>query len=126
MQLFAARLTEPMDAKSISNRIKPIGEVNAVDASGAQVADKVEAVVELAADAGEKRYKTSCALCHDQGVAGAPKFRNKSEWAARLPKGVDGLLASAIKGIGGMPPKGTCMQCSDKELRMAIEYMLPQ
>ena len=47
------------------------------------------------------------------------------DWKERLPMGIDGLLVSAIKGKGGMPPKGTCRSCSDEELRLSIEYMLP-
>lgn len=115
-----------MDAKSIAGRIQPVGQVNIVDASGAEVSVAQETPQALGADAGAKRYKTSCALCHDQGVAGAPKYRNTADWSARLTKGLDGLTASAIKGIGGMPPKGTCMQCSDAEIRATIEYMVPQ
>lgn len=124
INLYAARLTEPMDQKSISARIQPIGSVNVVDASGAAVV-AVE-TEELGPDAGERRYKLSCATCHDSGLANAPKFRNKADWAPRIGVGVDALLASAIKGKGGMPPKGTCMKCSDQELRLSIEYMLPQ
>jgi cytochrome c5 len=29
-----------------------------------------------------------------------------------------------IAGKGGMPPKGTCMDCSDNELKSAIQYMI--
>ncbi|MFI4938604.1 MAG: c-type cytochrome [Candidatus Berkiellales bacterium] len=36
------------------------------------------------------------------------------------------MLDIAKKGKGAMPPKGTCMQCSDEELRKTIEYMIPQ
>lgn len=123
---WAAKITEPMDPKSIAGRIQPVGTVNVVDASGAQVVQTQEEPQALGPDAGMKRYKTSCALCHDQGVAGAPKFRDKADWSSRIALGVDGLTKSAIKGKGGMPPRGTCMQCSDEEIRLTVEYMLPQ
>ena len=37
--------------------------------------------------------------------------------------GLDGILAKAISGINAMPPKGTCADCSDDELREAIKKM---
>jgi cytochrome c5 len=40
--------------------------------------------------------------------------------------GIDALVASAKKGKNAMPPMGTCMDCSDAELKAAIEFMLPK
>jgi len=37
--------------------------------------------------------------------------------------GLDGLLAKAITGLNAMPPKGTCGECSDAELKAAIQKM---
>lgn len=37
--------------------------------------------------------------------------------------GLDGILAKAITGINAMPPKGTCADCSDEELKGAIKKM---
>ena len=37
--------------------------------------------------------------------------------------GLDGILAKAITGINAMPPKGTCADCSDDELKGAIKEM---
>ncbi len=73
---------------------------------------------------GEEVYKTKCAVCHVAGVAGAPKFGDAAAWAPRAEKGADALLATAKSGINAMPPKGTCMDCSDAELAAAIDYML--
>ena len=33
---------------------------------------------------GESVYTASCAGCHSIGVAGAPKFDNKADWATLL------------------------------------------
>jgi len=33
------------------------------------------------------------------------------------------MLITAIKGEKAMPPKGTCMTCSNDELKAAIEFM---
>lgn len=72
---------------------------------------------------GEQVFKTSCIGCHLAGVAGAPKKGDAPAWQGRYGGDLDQLLASAIKGKGAMPPKGTCVRCTDTELRAAIEFM---
>jgi cytochrome c5 len=71
-------------------------------------------------------YNASCLACHSTGVAGAPKVGDQASWAPRAAKGLDSLLATAVSGLNAMPPKGTCADCSDEELKAAIEYMLSQ
>jgi cytochrome c5 len=73
---------------------------------------------------GAKVYAMGCNACHATGVAGAPKFGDKTAWAVRSKPGVDALLASVVKGKGAMPPKGAVASASDAELRAAVEYML--
>jgi cytochrome c5 len=116
-------ITDSMTPEAIFSRIKPVG---IVEAEGGMVAAAPSAATELSATAGEDRYKSTCAVCHETGVGGAPKFRNEADWKVRMEAGIDGMLAIAIKGKGAMPPKGTCMQCSDQELKLAIEHMIPQ
>ncbi len=72
--------------------------------------------------AGKKVYESVCMACHDSGAAGAPKFGDKTAWAPRLSKGLDGLLASATKGLNAMPPKGG-FSGSDAEFKAAVEYL---
>lgn len=115
-------VSESMAPDAILSRIKPVGTV---EAEGV-VAKQESAQVELSATAGEDRYKSTCAVCHETGVGGAPKFRNAGDWGPRMAAGIDEMLKIAIQGKGAMPPKGTCMQCSDEELKMAIEYMIPK
>ncbi len=74
-------------------------------------------------DKAKKIYDTKCIACHAAGVAGAPKLDDKAAWAPRLAGGIDALVASAKKGKNAMPPMGTCMECSDEEMRAVIEYM---
>lgn len=68
-------------------------------------------------------YTQMCAACHGSGIAGAPKVGDKAAWAARLPLGVDGLTASAIKGKNAMPPRGGS-QGSDADIKAAVTYMV--
>ena len=75
---------------------------------------------------GQKIYQKSCQACHATGAAGAPKLGDKDAWAPRIAKGNDALLSSVKNGLKAMPPKGTCMSCSEDELRAAMEYMVGQ
>jgi len=81
----------------------------------------------LAGDAsmsGEEIYKTKCQVCHAAGVAGAPKFGDKAAWAPRIAQGMDTLVQHSITGLNAMPPKGTCMDCTDEQMKAAVEYMV--
>ena len=82
------------------------------------------ATLALAAErSGKEIYTAHCAMCHESGVAGAPKAGDKAAWKEHMAKGMDHMLKMAIKGEGAMPPKGMCNDCTDKELKGAIEYM---
>ena len=72
---------------------------------------------------GEQVY-SKCQSCHDSGIMDAPKFGSLEDWTPRIESGIDNLLIVVIAGKGGMPPKGTCMDCSDDELKSAIQYMI--
>jgi len=106
--------------EGIVDRIKAVGtvclagdacaEASAVAAAGPQSAEDV--------------YNGSCAACHASGAAGAPLFRSAGDWADRLAAGRDVLYANAINGVGAMPAKGLCMNCSDDELIDAVNYMI--
>lgn len=77
-----------------------------------------------AARSGEALYNSFCIACHMNGVAGAPKLGNKADWQPRIEKGIDTLLKDATSGFKAMPPKGLCSNCSQDELRDAIQYMI--
>lgn len=68
----------------------------------------------------------TCNVCHIAGVAGAPKPDDKEAWASRVEKGPDELLASVKNGLNAMPPMGTCMDCSEDDLKALIELMTAQ
>lgn len=101
-------------------RIKPVGEVCMAGEACAA------AVVEVAAGprSGKDLYDTKCMACHASGVAGAPKLGDSVAWGDRInAKGLDGLFDSAWNGINAMPPKGTCNDCTEDEIKSAIKYM---
>ena len=94
----------------------------------APVVTRVNAPVESASAPGQDTYEQSCALCHDNGVGGAPVAGNAGDWAARIAAGTDTLYAHAIEGFQGsagvMPAKGGFIQLSDDAVRLAVDYMV--
>jgi cytochrome c5 len=73
---------------------------------------------------GGKEIYTKCQGCHNVGIGGAPKYGDKIAWESRIKRGMDDVLSVAKAGKGMMPPKGTCMDCSDTELKLVIQYMM--
>jgi cytochrome c5 len=131
----------------VLENIKPVGQVNIAGETGTQeetagepvaaageagmqeetAAEPVAAAGEEAAAgprSGEQVYQANCIACHGTGAAGAPKMGDAAAWAPRIAKGIDALLVSATNGLNAMPAKGLCMDCSEDELKGAIEYMI--
>lgn len=73
---------------------------------------------------GKALYQNYCAGCHANGGGGAPVYGDAASWTPVLKKGMDTVYNNAIKGIDGMPPKGTCLSCSDQDIKQAVDYML--
>jgi cytochrome c5 len=108
----------------IAKRLEPVGQVC--------VQGKECPGMEVTASAGGSAAKTPddiiakhCNACHGSGLLGAPKIGDTAAWKDRADHqgGLDGILAKAITGINAMPPKGTCADCSDDELKGAIKKM---
>ena len=107
---------------TIEDRLKPVGELcMAGDECAAAV---VEVASAGGARSGEDVYGTKCATCHATGAAGAPKLGDVAGWAARITKGNDTLYTNAISGFNGMPAKGLCFDCSDDEIKAAVDHMV--
>lgn len=69
-------------------------------------------------------YAQTCAQCHANGLAGAPKVGDKAAWNQRLALGRDSMLVTVLKGKGAMPAKGGNASLSDAEARAAMDYLL--
>ena len=85
---------------------------------------QVAAATGKPARSGASIYSVSCASCHSYGMRGAPKLTDKAAWAPRLAQPPGTLTAHVIKGLGWMPPRGTCSTCSDEEIQAAVDYMV--
>jgi len=101
---------------TMADALKPIGNV--------AIAKPVE--VAGAPRSGDAIVEKNCKVCHAIGLANAPKLdaSAKADWEARLAGGYDAVLASAIKGKGGMPARGGDPTLTDDEISAAIKQML--
>ena len=72
----------------------------------------------------EKMYDASCKLCHATDTMGAPAVGDANTWESVMQKGMDTVLVNAIKGTGGMPPKGGNMDLSDADIKEIVEFMI--
>ncbi len=68
-------------------------------------------------------WSHSCALCHVDGNAGAPRTGSAEEWGPRLAKGEAILLQHTIEGFNQMPPLGYCMACEQADFVAMIDFM---
>lgn len=76
-------------------------------------------------------YERACAVCHDPGIAGAPKLGDKAIWAPRIVRGIVVLEQHAIDGYHGpdgrfMPAKGGNPALSDAQVRVTVQWMVGQ
>ncbi len=80
-------------------------------------------------DAGRKIFIEFCSACHGKIPTidlPAPRIGDKRIWQAYKKIGLPELLKMTINGKGAMPARGGCFECSDDQLREAINYILTQ
>jgi cytochrome c5 len=102
-----------MSPEEVAKRIRPVADVS-VGASGPGA---------KTLKTGEQIYQTVCKACHSTGVAKAPKFGDRRDWARRIREGQKALVQVALKGQGAMPPRGGASDLSDLEVERAVVYM---
>ena len=126
----AAPTTQPAAAAVPPAATPAAATSSALPIAGAVAAIATGAAVKVAmADtpsalaAAPKLYAAVCQACHVAGLAGSPKFGDKTAWAPRLSQGIAGLTASVVKGKGAMPPKGGSA-ASEAEIKEAVIYMV--
>ena len=97
---------------------------------------------------GKEIFDNYCTTCHSTSMASmfnAPAVHDLNAWSLRKEDAfkraveknasikdnekkeeniINELLNTAINGTAkGMPPKGTCFECTDDELKAAIKFM---
>jgi len=65
-------------------------------------------------------YEANCVACH-----GGFLSPGAAEWAGYTGKGMDAVVANAIKGTaGGMPPKGGNADLTDEQIKQIVHFMV--
>ena len=113
--MFAASASTDMKRDDIEARLKPFGNVMIAGAAAEQASGP---------RSGAEVYQQACFACHTTGALNSPKIGDADAWAPRIAQGFDVMLNHAIQGFNAMPPKGTCGDCSDEEIKVAIEHMI--
>ncbi len=90
------------------------------------VASLIAAGTAAAQAKGDETYKKTCGVCHDQGIAGAPKLGDKAKWAPLIKQGKEALYTISIKGKPGtgMVAKGGNASLSDADVKAAVDFMV--
>lgn len=76
---------------------------------------------------GQQIVQHYCSVCHAENPMvelGAPRIGVKSDWELRLKQGMQKIFENTSQGLNAMPARGGCFECSDEQLRKAIEAML--
>lgn len=71
----------------------------------------------------QRIYDQTCKSCHGIPGTGAPQTGDAAAWAPRVAQGMDTLLNHTLGGLRGMPPLGSCGDCSEEEFTALIRYM---
>ncbi|TXT41582.1 MAG: cytochrome c5 [Comamonadaceae bacterium] len=94
--------------------------------SSGKAADPSKPYASPVSNTGEQLVQAHCTNCHTEGLAGAPRINQFSDWKPRLEKGMDGLVNSTITGHKAMPARTGMASLSDTDLRNAVTYMVIQ
>ena len=112
---------------AVAERIKPVGQLMIAGGASEKVMNTLVPPANAAAS-GEQTFKSTCAVCHVAGVAGAPKFGDKAAWKDRIAQAKDTLYEHALKGfqgkVGFMPAKGGNAALPDADVKAAVDYMV--
>lgn len=123
---------EPAKAETQADAAKPkqaaeqtanATEQKTTDATDA--AAKTEMVKPASLAVGQKRYETTCKMCHDAGLLDAPKLSDKAGWAKRAEQGVETLYKHSAQGYNKMPAQ-VIGDVTEAEVYAAVDYMLSQ
>lgn len=77
--------------------------------------------------AGKKIFKQFCTSCHGNPPIidiKAPRIGDKKAWKIRQQMGMQTLMQITTTGVGAMPARGGCFECSDEQLEETIKYMI--
>ncbi|MEO2176444.1 MAG: c-type cytochrome [bacterium] len=85
--------------------------------------DKSSEIAAMPDETSMQKWAKSCALCHVDGVGGAPRTGVADDWTPRLAQGKQLLMEHTIEGFNNMPPLGYCMSCETDDFSTMIDFM---
>jgi len=68
-------------------------------------------------------YGRSCKACHVVLEPTAPLSGDTAAWDARFAQGIDTLVVHARDGFKAMPPRGSCLDCTEEDLKQLTLFM---
>ncbi len=110
--------------EAVQARIEPVAKVAIGTPPAAPAAVAAPAAASHVAMSGEAVVAQVCGVCHQAGLAGAPKIGDKAAWAPRIGQGVEKLYANAINGKNAMPARGGNASLTDAEVKAAVDRLV--
>lgn len=127
-------LTDPRLQQSVEERVASparvavAGQDNSALTIAPVTAAPAVAAAQVKLENGTDVYQNVCKVCHQAGVAGAPKAGDKAAWGPRIAQGKATLYEHAVKGFSGktgvMPPKGGRTDLSDDLIHQAVDHLI--
>lgn len=75
---------------------------------------------------GKVVYENNCAICHKSEFKNAPKVGDIAAFKPIIAQGFEETFLKTLNGYGNHPPRGACGDCTDAELKAAVQYMMQQ
>ncbi len=77
---------------------------------------------------GEKIFEETCASCHTGGfkgwMTGAPEIGDYDDWEIYFKDGLTEITKHIYNGTDRHEAKGDCDECSEEQIKAAIEYII--
>ncbi|MCP5061267.1 MAG: cytochrome c5 family protein [Ignavibacteriae bacterium] len=77
---------------------------------------------------GKDVFDKTCESCHTGGfkgwMTGAPEIGDWDDWESYFEKDLSEMTKNVIEGTEGHEVKGDCSECTDEQIKVAIEYIM--
>lgn len=134
LSVAGAALAQSARDQQIAERLAPIGSVclageacvtgSATASSSSGNAAPAMAQAASAEFSASATYEQYCAMCHNTGMANAPRRDDAAHWTARIADvGLATITNNAITGINAMPARGMCATCTDEQIGEIVQYL---
>jgi cytochrome c5 len=135
LSVAGAALAQSARDQQIAERLAPVGNVclagdtcatgGSASAGSSAAAPAMTMAQAASADFNAvATYDQYCAMCHNTGMANAPRLGDEAHWTARVAEvGLATITTNAITGINAMPARGMCATCTDEQIGEIVEYL---